>query len=164
MCPPNWTSLPPPSPSRSSRLSQSTRFELPVSYSKLPLAICFTYGNVYVSMIHCQFCFNATLSICPTLSLLHFVHKSVLYVSADTSWHKMQYKKKHTKKQNNSQDFPGCPGVKTLHFQCRELGFNPWPGTKIPHALQCGWKIKNKAKRNQKNPIDSGITHHWQTL
>ena len=41
------TSLPPPSPPHPSRLSQSTRFELPVSYIKLPLAIYFMYGNVY---------------------------------------------------------------------------------------------------------------------
>ena len=38
----------PPTPSFS---SQSTRFELPVYYSKFPLPICFTYGNVYVSML-----------------------------------------------------------------------------------------------------------------
>ena len=29
-------------------------------------------------------------------------------------------------------DFPGCPVVKTLHFQCREHGFNPWSGKKDP--------------------------------
>ena len=34
----SWTSLPPPTPSHSSRLSQSTWFELPASYSKFPLA------------------------------------------------------------------------------------------------------------------------------
>ena len=32
-------------PSHPSRLSQSTRFELPASYSKFPLAIHFTYGK-----------------------------------------------------------------------------------------------------------------------
>ena len=132
MCPPYCTSLPLPSPSHSSRLSQSTRFELPVSHSKFPLAICFTYGHVYVSIILCQFCFSATLSICPTLSLPHCVPKSVLYVSADASWHKMQYKKK--KKKNNSQDFSGCPVVKTLHFLCREIGFNPGQGLRY-HML-----------------------------
>ena len=42
--------LSPPSPSHPSRLSQSTGFRFPASYSKLPLAIYFTYGNVYVSM------------------------------------------------------------------------------------------------------------------
>ena len=49
--PPSWISLPCPTPSHHSRLSQSTQFELPVSYSKFPLAIYFTYGNVYVSML-----------------------------------------------------------------------------------------------------------------
>ena len=33
-----------------SRLSQGTRFELPVSYKKFPLAISFTYGNRNASM------------------------------------------------------------------------------------------------------------------
>ena len=48
------------------------------SYSKLPLAIYFTYGNV---------CFHVTLSLHPTLSFLltpHCVHKSVLYVCERT--------------------------------------------------------------------------------
>ena len=49
------TSLLPPTPSHPSRLSQRTWFELPTSYSKFPLAICFTYGNVYVSMLLSQF-------------------------------------------------------------------------------------------------------------
>ena len=35
-----------PSPVTASRLSQSTGFELPASYSKFPLATDFTYGNV----------------------------------------------------------------------------------------------------------------------
>ena len=48
---PPGTPLPPSSPSHPSRLSQSTGFEFPVSYIKLPLAIYLTYGNVYVSML-----------------------------------------------------------------------------------------------------------------
>ena len=51
MSPPSWTYLPPPSPSYPSRLSQSTGFGIPVSYSKFPLAISFTYGNVYVDSL-----------------------------------------------------------------------------------------------------------------
>ena len=51
MSPNSWTSLPPPTPSHSSRLSQSTRFELPVSYSKFSRAISFSYGNVYISVL-----------------------------------------------------------------------------------------------------------------
>ena len=42
--------LPPTShliPSHFSRLSQSTGCELPVSYSRFPLAIYFTHGNVF---------------------------------------------------------------------------------------------------------------------
>ena len=33
--------------------------------------------------------------------------------------------------------FPGGTVIKTLHFHCRRGGFNPWWGTKIPHALWC---------------------------
>ena len=47
--------LEPPTPSHSSRLSQSTGFELPASYSKFPLAIYITCGNLYVSMLLSQF-------------------------------------------------------------------------------------------------------------
>ena len=39
MSPPSWSSLSPPSPSQPSRLSQSTGFGFPVSYSKFPLVI-----------------------------------------------------------------------------------------------------------------------------
>ena len=53
MCPPAYTSLPPPTPSYPSRLSQSARF--PASYSEFPLAIYFTHGNLHVSMLVSQF-------------------------------------------------------------------------------------------------------------
>ena len=43
--------LEPPSPSHSSRLTQSTSFVYPVTYSKFPLAIYFTHGNIYISML-----------------------------------------------------------------------------------------------------------------
>ena len=53
--PPSGTSLAPPIPSHPSRLPQSTGFQFPVSYSKFLLAICFTYGTGYVSMLLSQF-------------------------------------------------------------------------------------------------------------
>ena len=53
--PPSRTSLPPPTPPHPSRLSQSTRFKLPGSYNKFPLALYFTYGNVYVSVLLFKF-------------------------------------------------------------------------------------------------------------
>ena len=40
-----------PTPPYLSRLSQSSGFEFPVTYSKFPLAIHFTYGNLYVAML-----------------------------------------------------------------------------------------------------------------
>ena len=61
--PPSQTSLPPPSTSYPSRLSQSTGFGFPLSYSKFLLAIYFTYGNIYVSMLLSQI-------IPPSLSLM----------------------------------------------------------------------------------------------
>jgi len=44
----SWTCFPPPTISHSSKLSQSTWVEFPESYSKFPLGVYFTYGNVYV--------------------------------------------------------------------------------------------------------------------
>ena len=37
------------------RLSHSTKSELPVSHSRFPLAIYFTHGNIYVSVLFSQF-------------------------------------------------------------------------------------------------------------
>ena len=54
MSPPSWTSLPPHSPSHPSRLSESL-FEFPESYSKFPLAIYFTYGNVICMLLSVHF-------------------------------------------------------------------------------------------------------------
>ena len=66
MSPPSGTPLPPPIPSHPSRLSQSTRFELPASYSKFPLVIYFTRGNVYISMLLSQFVPPSPLSTVST--------------------------------------------------------------------------------------------------
>ena len=48
------THVAPPSPPHASGLSRSTGFGFPASYIKLPLAICFTYGNVYISLLFSQ--------------------------------------------------------------------------------------------------------------
>ena len=53
-CPPSGTPLPPPSPSRPSGSSQCNSFECPVSCIELGLVICFTYGNIHVSMLFAQ--------------------------------------------------------------------------------------------------------------
>ena len=71
--PPSWTPLQPPSPSYSSRLSQSTKFGFSASYRKLPKAIYFTYSNVYVSVLFSQ---NIPPSPSPTVS------KSLLFMFA----------------------------------------------------------------------------------
>ena len=53
-CPPSWTPLPSPSPLHPSGSSQCTGFECPVSCIELGLVICFTYGNIHVSMLFAQ--------------------------------------------------------------------------------------------------------------
>ena len=65
MSPLSLTSLPPPTPCHPSRLSQSPWFKLPASYSKIPLAIYFTYGNIYVSMLLSQIIPLLFPSLCP---------------------------------------------------------------------------------------------------
>ena len=64
---------PPPSPCHSSRLSQCTGIECPASYIKLPLAIYFTYGSVYVSVL---FSHITPLSPSPTVSKMS--HRTLL--------------------------------------------------------------------------------------
>ena len=51
---PSWNRLPPPSPPIPSGLSQSTGFGCPASCIKLALVICFTHGNIHVSMVFSQ--------------------------------------------------------------------------------------------------------------
>lgn len=46
-----------------------------------------------------------------------------------------------------SQSFPGGPGVKAAALPLEGLGFNPWLGTKILHAMWCN---KNKIKLKKK--------------
>ena len=77
---------PPPTAFHSSRLSQSTRFELPASYSKFPLVIYFTNGNVYISMTLYQIIppFSS-----PTMSknLLFFCASPLLHCKEDHQYH-----------------------------------------------------------------------------
>ena len=54
MCPPSWTSLPPASPSHPSGSSQCTSPEHPLSCIEPGPVICFTYGNIHVSMLFSQ--------------------------------------------------------------------------------------------------------------
>ena len=70
MCSPSWPSLPPPSPSHPSGSSQCTSPEHPVSCIQPGLVICFTYGNIHVSMLFSQI-------IPPRPSFSHRVQKSV---------------------------------------------------------------------------------------
>ena len=47
-------------------------------------------------------------------------------------------------------DFQAIPVVKTPCFHCRRRGFDPWSGTKIPHALS-GKNIENNRDIGQLN-------------
>ena len=60
--PPSWISHPSLSPSHPSRLLEP-RFEFPESYSKFPLALYFTYGN----MFPCSVQYSSVTQLCPTL-------------------------------------------------------------------------------------------------
>ena len=41
-------------------------------------------------------------------------------------WYKNQTKMLQEKKKKKTWEFPGNPVVKTWHFRCHGLGFNPW--------------------------------------
>ena len=76
--PPNWTSLPPPSASHLSGLLPSPSFEFPESYSKLPMASYFTYGNIWCIFPSC-YSLRTSHPLLPPHPSSH-VRKSVLYV------------------------------------------------------------------------------------
>ena len=52
---PSWTSLPPSTPFHPFYVVIEHQIERPVLYSNSPLAICFIYGNAYVSVLLSQF-------------------------------------------------------------------------------------------------------------
>ena len=72
--------IPPP------RLSQSTGFGFPASYSKFPLAIYFTYGNVYVSVLLSQV-ISPSPSLSVTLSLFFMSVSPLLPCKQDHQYH-----------------------------------------------------------------------------
>ena len=53
-------------------------------------------------------------------------------------------KSEEIKKHLETEDFPGGPVVKTLHFTEEGAGLIPGLRTKISHAVWHGQKIKNK--------------------
>ena len=53
--------------------------------------------------------------------------------------------------------FPGCPVVKTVHFDFREWGFDPWSGNLRSHML-CS-AAKKKKKKNFKSGLSREICY-----
>ena len=49
--------------------------------------------------------------------------------------------------------FPGSPVVRSPDFHCREHGFNPCWGTKIPHGAQSAAKRKKGKKKREKEHV-----------
>ena len=60
-------------------------------------------------------------------------------------------------------DFPGDPVVKILHFQYRGRRFDPWSGTKFPHATQRSKKIK-EGKNDKRDKPTSSVLKNFSTL
>ena len=58
----SWTSFPYPSPSHPTKVDTEPLFEFPETYSKFPLVIYFTHGNV---SFHVTLSIHLTLSPCP---------------------------------------------------------------------------------------------------
>ena len=81
---PSWTSLPPVTPSHPSRLSESTRFDLPVSYSKFPLVIYFTCVNAHVSILLLNLSLPLLPSLCPQVCSLCLHLHSVQFSSVQS--------------------------------------------------------------------------------
>ena len=47
-------------------------------------------------------------------------------------------------------DFPGGPEAKTVSFQCRGLGFNPWSVNQIQQAATKTQSSQKETKKNKK--------------
>ena len=74
MFPPSCIPFLPPAPAHLYRLSQSTSFGLPGSCSKPPLAICFMYDNLYVSMLFSHIIPPLFPPLCPKVCPLFLCH------------------------------------------------------------------------------------------
>ena len=72
--------------------------------------------------------------------------------------------RRKSSKRRGSRVFPGCPVVKTLHFQCRGEGLIPGYGSKIPRALQHGQEKGRGLQMGQRSYLvlrtqGSGVTN-----
>ena len=64
-----------------------------------------------------------------TVGILLFVNSITLaHVNVSISYYYKRYSSISPNKSERVWDFPGGPVVKTLRFQCRGPGFEPWLG------------------------------------
>ena len=111
MIPPSWDPGPPSHPPSSALGHHRASSWDPVLYnSSFPLAVCFTHGSVYVSLLLSQSVpHSPSLAVCPQVCLLHlglcscpanksihpifldspYVHYSTIYTCQDTEAAKM---------------------------------------------------------------------------
>ena len=68
--PPSWTSLPSPNPILPLWAVTKHEVELLVLHSNCPLAICFTHGNVYISMNFLSLSHPLLAQLCPQVCSL----------------------------------------------------------------------------------------------
>ena len=93
--PPSWTSLPPHTPPiPPTQVKTEHGAELPALYSRLPLAICFTHGSVYMSIPIPQFIphhlphrrstrpFSTSVSLFLPCKWVHLYHFSRFHIYA----------------------------------------------------------------------------------
>ena len=84
--------------------------------------------------------------------LISLIHEKLLEINKNKTKSLLKIKEKRAKTRRGSshthkktwKDFPGGPVVKTLPSNTGDMGSIPGWGTKIPHAVGCGQKLKKK--------------------
>ena len=100
------------------------------------MVIYFIYGSVYMLIPNSSF-IPPLPSPLVTISLfsmsvgpffLFDLKIAFIGIFLTTNAVPVHYQKKFSRYKGAKRDFPGGPVIKTLHFQCRGHGFDPWSG------------------------------------